>query len=248
MYDESMIKLLPVALVLVLMVGALLYLRFFWQSAPENSGKPIVELPLVSQISAPKPTAAVGSDDRIKVLEESMALLAKELNSLKSPNKSTQTNPASQTEAKIQSLESTIADLQKQLNEVKSTSQTVSSKKSPLYITLGAGGSTGDKNWYDFDSYQLSLDPADYPGYTSIQLEVTAKLSQSSGTGSVRLFNSTDNLAISSSDTSTTSDKYTLMVSGSFKLSGGKKTYRLQAKSDQGFEFYIQNARLKVNF
>jgi len=80
-----------------------------------------------------------------------------------------------------------------------------------------------------------------------MNLEVNFRLVEPSGTGSVRLYNVTDSSAVSA-QADTTSTSFGLKTSGSFKLSGGKKTYKLQVKSSEGKELFIQSARIKVNF
>ena len=80
-----------------------------------------------------------------------------------------------------------------------------------------------------------------------MNLEVVFRLIESSGVGSVRLFNATDNSVVSSSQVDTSSSTYVLQSSSSFKLATGTKTYKLQVKIT-GKEMYIQSARLKVTF
>ena len=236
-------KLLPLGVVVV-MLGLLLYLRFHRESASPNlrgqtntSGQSTL-LPSLET----SPPDNLG--DRLLAVEESISLLAKRV---------TNTAPASapsSSDNRVKALEDSVASLQKELDQLKTTPAPTQTtfKSLPIYIPLGSGSSSTSQDWSLIEGYQVSLDPGDYPGYSGIQLEVTAKLAQAAGTGYVRLYNATDNSAVSSSDASTTAASYALATSGGFKLALGRKTYQLQLKTSQGFEFYIQTARLKVSF
>lgn len=244
-------KWVPIGLVATLMIGTLLYLRFFGRPQTANPASSVTYSQQATNSASSSPTFGITQEARIKALEEGLLILARKISS----GNSSATdlgyliqNPLSQTtEARLKALEIQVADLQKQqIPGVGVTTAPV--KKPPLYIPLNSGGSTTDANWFSFDAYQISLDPAEYPGYFTVQLEVVGRLIQDIGTGYVRLYNRTDGIEITSSGASTASDKSVLISSGGFKLASGRKTYQLQAKSDKGIEFYIQNARLKINF
>lgn len=243
-----MIKLLPLALVMMLILGALLYFRF-------TPGK--IALPASSTSTSVSPTAVPSSgislkptssdiNERLRAVEEAVPLLAKKVNSNSQGSNTYQ--PTSQaTEAKIKNLESLVTSLQQQIDQLKNTSTTTpTSSKSVVYIPLGGSVSSTSQDWATIEGFQISLDPADYPGFKNMQLEVNIKLAQSIGTGYVRLM--TGGSAVASSDASTTAATYTLASSGNFTLASGRKTYQLQIKTDKGYELYLQSARIKVNF
>lgn len=247
LYDENMIKLLPIGVVVGLMLAVLLYLRFSSSDNKLKSALPNYQP--VTQSPSGLQTPAADTNDRLRTLEETVVLLSEKVAGQKSAPASVNqtTSWGGVPENRVKNLEDTVASLQKQIDALKTSSNPVSSK-TPVYIPIGSGGVSTDQNYSSLEGFQVSIDPGDYSGYTSMVLEVNAKLSQQVGIGYVRLYNSTDNSAVSSSEVSFTSDKYTLGISSTFKLSGGKKTYQLQLKSSQGRDLYLQNVRLRVNF
>lgn len=236
-----MARLLPVVLVVVAMVSVVVYLRFFrgegLPPGPQTetvqalpTPVPLPEIQTGQQpAGTPKPTASPVINPGGSALSNLSAI-----------------------EARVKSLESAVTSLQTQLNQQNQTTQTTTtqtaSKKSPVYIPLGSGGQWNDQNWFALTSYEASIDPAEYEGYLSMQLEVNMRLVQAAGKAYARLYNVTDGSEIASSEVSTESDKSVLLTSTSFKLPAGRKTYRLQVKSTYGFNIELQTARIKVSF
>lgn len=253
-----MIKLLPLGIVIVIMLSVLFYLRFLSSnntpSALIGNYQPVTDSPKqLAPNSSGSGLADPSSGDlnqRVRDLEETVTLLSQKVNSSKTTTDqsgSSVTSWAGVPEAKVKNLEDSVVNLQKQIDVLKASSGTTSSKL-PVYIPIGSAATSTDSSFTSMDGFIVSLDASDYPGYSGVQLEITARVGQSGGKGYVRLFNNTDNAAISSSDTSTTSDKSVVLASGSFKLGSGRKTYQVQVKTDNGYPFLLQNARLKVNF
>lgn len=118
----------------------------------------------------------------------------------------------------------------------------------PSYIPLGSGGSTSATDWTSVDNLDVIIDPADYPGYKSMRLEVSLRTFQGNGQAYARLYNNDDGLAIPTSEVSTTSQDYNWQNSATFKLNSGKKTYKIQLKTLTGYEASVQSARIRVNF
>lgn len=242
-----MVKYLPIVLVMIVMISGLLYLRFRQTPTPKSQGT--TQTATTQDTSPKQPVSTLSLEQRVKILEDSVVLIAKKIGGSAGQQILDKTTTTTSSDFKIKNLEDTVASLQQQIDVLKQTStptQTVG--KTTVYIPLGSGGSSTDSNWTTMEAYQVSLDGADFPGYTSMQLEITGKLIQSAGTGYGRLYNSSDSQAVASSDVSTTSDQYVLLTSSGFKLSSGRKTYKLQIKTSNNFEFYIQTARIKVNF
>lgn len=233
---------------MVLMLGVLIYLRF---STQPTSPSPVAEESAGNK-TLDKPLGVGSYEERLKIVEDSLTLIAKKIGA-GSGTAPTKTPSTGSDNERIKALEDNLASLQKQLDSLKQPTivpapPSSTNKSTPLYIPVGSGGSTTDQSWVSMDSYVIVLDPADYPNYSSMQLEVIARLVAQAGTGYARLYNTTDNSALTLSETSTTLDKYSLMSSLVFKLPAGKKTYQLQLKTDKGFELSIQLARIKVNF
>lgn len=228
-----MIRLLPFILIPILIVGGLGYWRYktSLQSliAPETeeSEQGPMEVPktLPSSASAPLPSAS------------------------SKPAAASQTQTSTALDSRVSTVESTVTELKARISALeKASPATVTSSQSTVYIPLGSGGGPwANVDWYLTPEYEISLDPSNYPGYTGMILEVTMRLVESAGTGSVRLYNVTDGNALSS-ELSTTSTTYALSTTSSFKLPTGTKTYRLQVKSTSEKNLFIQSARIKVKF
>ena len=240
MYDNYVVKLLLIFAVPVLLVGGgLFYINYTSSQNLENpaEGSRSIDEPI--EVPSTLPDVVESDQDAVEPKVTTTKTPAPSVVSLQSN---------SSVDAKIAALETVINDLRiKVANLEKSSSTQTSSSKSTVYIPLGSGGYWGNTDWYSLAEYEISLDPNNYPGYSGMQLEVIFRLAEASGTGYVRLFNITDNSAISS-ELFTTSTTFGLQTSSSFKLSSGTKVYKLQIKSSGGKDLYIQSARIKVSF
>ena len=234
-----MIRLLPFIVIPVLLVLGLGAWRMYaTKPAPATSvSKTATEGP----IEVPKTLPQQSAEEKIQTLEKAIETLAGEINSLKKDNSSSG--------SKITALEGVDTSLTARISalEKASPAPVSSSSKSTVYIPLGGGGSWGNQDWYTLTDYQVNLDPANFPGYSGMALEVTFRLAEAAGTGYVRFYNTTDSSAISS-ELSTTSSSFGLSSSTSFKLATGNKNYALQIKSTEGKTLFIQSARIRVNF
>jgi hypothetical protein len=242
------IKLLPFILIPVLILGGLWYFRF-------SAGKSNPVTSLINQekeeeapVEVPKTVPGASTEDRVQSLEDTLTKLVPQVNSLKSGSSQ---SSSSNNDSKIAEMEAVITDLKVRVAALeKATPAPVaaSGSKYPLYIPLGAGGGPWqDQEWHTLTEYQASINPDNYSGYSSMQLEVNFRLIESAGTGYVRLYNVTDSSSISS-QVETTSTSFGLKTSGTFKLPSGQKTYSIQVKSSSGKDLYVQSARVKVNF
>lgn len=192
----------------------------------------------------PKSLPASGDDDKIASLEQSVRNLTGEIDKLKSAKETG--NP----DTRITNAESSITELKARVSSLEKATPApvVSTGQSAVYIPLGSGGGPwANQDWYTTGEYEVSLDPGNYPNYTGMYLEVSFRLAEAVGTASVRLYNASDGSA-TSSQLDTTSTSFSLKTSSSFKLPAGAKTYKLQVKSSEGKNLFIQNARIRVNF
>ncbi|MDO8498791.1 MAG: hypothetical protein Q7S44_03325 [bacterium] len=239
-----MLKILPVVLVVVLMTGFVLYLRF--SQAPD---KPV---PSPSSTITSSKTSTVDSavSERLINLEEAVALLGQKLNSQTSDSTPGNNSPSTSTdfENRLKKLENSVSSLQKQLSSQPTSTPQTAPLKTPLYVPLGWVGAATSTDWSTISTQEITLNAADYPGYTSMQFEVSLRAYQGNGKAYARIYNNTDGTGVLSSEVSTSSQDYTWVSSGTFSLPSGKKTYRLQLKSLTGYEAGSQNARLKINF
>ena len=238
-----MIRLLPFILIPILILAGLGYWRY-------STNKPSLATPQASvvdqaPVEVPKTLPGASLEDRVKALEDLVVKLATQLNSLKSQTPQTNT---SSLDSKISDLEASNTELKARVSalEKATPAPAVASGKSTVYIPLGSGGTSGDKNWITNDNYGATIDPAEYPGYSTMQLEVNFRMVQKSGTAYARFYNVTDSSA--KEQVSTTSDSFSWQTSFGFTLPAGKKTYTLQIKSTEGVDIQLQSARIKVNF
>ncbi len=235
---------LPFIVIIILVLGGLGYWRFV-ASAPK------LDTPQTSQddgpIEVPKTLPEASLEDRIKILEDVVLKLVKQVNSSKSTT--TQTSPDSASDSDSNTLQAQVTELKARVSALESGSPAPSgiSSKSTIYIPLGSGGQMSSTSWVTLDTFQISLDPSQYSGYSSMQLEVNMRLNQPGGTLYARLYNLTSGSATSSEVTSTSTSS-TVQTSSTFTLPSGNKTYILQAKTSDGTLGFLDYARIKVNF
>lgn len=234
-----MVRFLPFILIPLLILGGLGYWRY--KTSQSNLTTPQTTDSQNEPIEVPKTLPEATVEDRVKALENLTNKLVIEVNKLKTPTLQVSTD------SQTSSLDASVTELKARVSALeKATPAPVSVQQSAIYIPLATnGGPWADKDWYT-TTYEVSLDSANYPNYTGMVLEVIFRLAQKSGTGSVRLYNVTDSASYSQADT--TSDSFSLKSSSSFKIASGSKTYKLQIKSNEGADLYIQSARLKVTF
>lgn len=233
-----MIRFLPFILIIILVLGGLGY----WRYATSKSNLTAPTTQQEGSIEVPKTLPEASVEDRISELEEVVTKLVTQVNNLKSPSPQSSSSSSSDVESAVTELKARVSALER------ATPVPVSSTQSVVYIPLGSGGGPwGDRDWYSTSEYEISLDPANYPGYKNMVLEATFRLNVSSGTGSVRLYNVTDSSAVSG-QLDTTSNTFSLKTSSSFTLPSGSKTYKLQVKTSDGTPIYVQSARIKVSF
>lgn len=242
-----MIRLLPFILIPVIILGGLWY----WRS---SSAKPELVTSETTQVESspvevPKTLPSTSLEDRVKTLEKTVGKLSPQGNVSKSSPSSADSSSVS--DSRINDLEAAVTELKMRVSSLENTSPApaaAAAKAATVYIPLGAGGGPwADVGWNSLAEYEISLDPANYPGYTGMNLEVNFRLTEAAGTGSVRLYNVTDGSAVSG-QLDTTSTAFTLQSTFSFKLPAGAKTYRLQLKSSSGMNMFVQSARIKVSF
>lgn len=239
-----MLRILPFILIPVLVLAGLGYWRFVLVNTSLESPK--IEQNLDQAIEVPETLPGSSLEERVKTLEEAVLAVAKKINS-SSPSPQTDNS----LDTRLKAVEAANAELKiKVSNLEKASPQTTatSTSKSVVYIPLGSGGGPwANTDWYTTPEYEITLDPANYPGYSGMVLEVTFRLVEPAGTGSVRLYNASDNKA-ASSELTTTSGTFAVKSSSSFTLPSGSKTYKLQIKSTASKDLFIQSARIKVNF
>ncbi len=243
-----MIKFLPYLLVSVLVVG--LAGLGYWRLNVSKSNS--LTAPSITSnnrpIEVPKALPEASVEERVKTLEDLVSKLVTQVNALK-PQSASQSNFSTDTKTAV--LEASLTELTVRvaaLEKSNPTSATSTTGKYPLYIPMGGAGGPWDNNdWVTQNDFVALINPDNYPEYKNMQLEVIGRLIESSGTGSVRLYNSTDSSAITS-QADLTSSTASLITSPTFTLPAGLKTYKIQTKVSSDKHFTVQSVRIKVNF
>lgn len=176
----------------------------------------------------------------------------------------TKLNELSQQIGKITSLEEKITGVEKTTEDLKNrvgnlennsttsqgstttTSTTTITSKYPQYIyALGYGGSTTSTDWTEISNLKITIDPSLYPGFSNMQLEALVRVKDGNGKIFARLYS--EGTAVTESELSTGSYQ-NIWTAGPTFINSSKKTYTIQIKSLTGYEAFISDARVKVNF
>ena len=242
-----MIRFLPFILVPILIIAGLGYWRFVASTnSPETLPAASSQAEDLGPVEVPKTLPRATLEDRVKSLEDIITKLVPQVNNLKPLSSPT---ASSSLDSRLKDVESTAIELKARVSalEKATPAPAAASSKVTIYIPLGSGGSTASVDWASLNAFQINLDPAQYPGYSSMQLEVNMRLNQPGGTLYARLYNSTSGGA-TSSEVSSTSTTSSIFTSSTFTLPTGSKTYILQAKTSDGTSAFLDTARIKVNF
>lgn len=240
-----MIRLLPFILIPVVVVFGLGYWRFVASQPSKSASQSVSASQPPMEVSKTLPKASL--EDRVQSLEGAVAKLGVQVSPAPA---SPPTYSSSSLDSRVSVAEAAITDLKTRVAALEKATPAPASaaNKYPLYIPLGSGGGPWqDQTWNTLAEYQVSINPDNYTGYTSMQLEANFRLSETAGTGSVRLYNMTDSSSIAS-QLDTTSTAFATQTSGTFKLPSGQKTYTIQVQNTQGKSLFVQSARIKVNF
>lgn len=255
---------LGIAIVLIFIVGLVMYRSL-------KSEKNVVEKQAQDLLNRNGEFSAQSSEAQIAELKEAMLYLAKELGTVQKNDTQTDSGSFDRVVSpnitgslsgsvssadlllRLRSLEEKVLVLESKSGVTAASSSlplsTSTSTKNPIqYITLGAGAELTDRNGIALPEFEVTLDPADFPGYVNMVLESNVRMSESVGTLSLNLYNATDKVSITNSDISTNSTSSIATASFNFRLATGRKTYRIWAKSSEGYLSYINSARLKITY
>ena len=238
-----------ILLILGVIVATALFIVGRFILSNQESGSPLSLPKNFSINNKEEKTATVSAtlENRVRELEFSITDILSKTNSTSTVS----TTTTSSLDTKIKALETSVNSLSTRIAKLEGSpapSSTTSTSKSPAYISLAASGSSSVGDWTTISGTVVTIDTADYPGYTSMQFESNIQVFQT-GTAYARISNKTDGTSILGSEISTTSTSYTNLISSKFSLPGGKKDYQLQLKSQiTGYAASVQNARIKVSF
>jgi len=157
--------------------------------------------------------------------------------------------------SRIKILETTITDLRAQLRTLQTTNQSstttttsTTTSNPPSYIPLNFNGQLSGMSYATLPNQSLTINPADYPGYSSMVLIVQLQVYQGNGTAYAQLVNTANNNVVPGSEVSTGNYEFTQLASSSFNLPAGSQPYGIQLKTTTGYSAIIQSAMIKVNF
>jgi hypothetical protein len=253
-YDKYMMmstttKVLLASLSMLILVSGIVAYKVFFPSKSSNPS--LTESSLNSITSSgfvASPSATV--DERLKNLEYAVGNLVTDIKSTGTGLGTTKTTTTTTAlETRVKTLETSLLDIQARLKTLeanKTTTTTSSSSKSDSFIPLNWTGTTTSTDWTSITSQVISVNPADYSGYTAMKFEVQMKLDSTGGRGYARLFNQDDNSVITLSEASTDQSTTTWTSSGSFTLPSARKSYYLQIKSTTNYQTSVENAQLRV--
>lgn len=270
MPSKKVLIIIGVVLTVLLVISAILYRNL-------KSEKNKVEKQAQNLLDKNGEFNAQSTEAQIDDLKQSLLYLAREVGTMKgdtssldtastsltgsysrvsSPNLTGNLNTSADMLLRIKAAEDRVAVLEHRLGVSSSPSPssspgTVTTTTSNLkvqYIPLGVATTSNDKTGLALDTYEINLDPADFPNYTSVSLEVVMKMNEAVGELSVNLYNYTDGAVVTNSAITTSSTQFAAYTSAGFRLASSKKTYRLWVKSSEGYTVSIQSARLKVTY
>ncbi len=236
------------SLIIILVAGGLLIgttviaLLYFRPASPQTLKLP--EESTESLVEEGTPSSSIVSP----LILDSSASVDDRLTALESQAKATKTSQS--LDNRLSSLEEEVKQINLKLQASPSPVAVASSVKIPVvYIPIGSiSENVTATSWVSFGQLTFSIDPADYPDYKTMQLIGDLRLNSAGGTAYARLYNDSDQAAVSNTDISTTSTTFSSLSSSTFTLPSSKKTYRLQGKSITGDQIYLQNVKIKVSF
>lgn len=140
-----------------------------------------------------------------------------------------------------------IAEIAATLSAQKTTMVKETSRPTTSYIPIGAAASTKKTDWIDVKVGEVYIDPADYGGSPTVSWEASLKVAHGNGKTFARLFDATNGIAVAGSEISVeNSADYKQVSSGNLAFWRGRNLYRVQIKSLNTFEVFIDSARIKI--
>lgn len=127
---------------------------------------------------------------------------------------------------------------------------TTTTQKQTSFITMGATSTTTSTDWIDVPGSEVYIDLAnDYSKSAYVTFSATLKVAHGNGQAFARVYDATNNIAVSGSELSTTNNMDEKQVtSGSLNLWSGNNLYKIQIKSLNSFEVTYVSGRLKISY
>lgn len=115
-----------------------------------------------------------------------------------------------------------------------------------VYIPLGGSGSTTSTSWADVGNAEVYFDLSDYPNLSEARFEGFIKVKNGNGKAFARLYDVTHSIGVQGSNIETTSENFTMVSSDPLAIWQGKNLYRIQVKSLNGYDAYLDSGRIKL--
>ena len=115
-----------------------------------------------------------------------------------------------------------------------------------IYIPLGGSGSTASTSWADVGNAEVYFNIDDYQDVDRIYFEGFIKVKNGNGKAFARLYDVTHSIGVQGSDIETSNENFTMVESGTLSFWQGKNLYRIQIKSLNGYDAYIDSGRIKI--
>lgn len=132
----------------------------------------------------------------------------------------------------------------------KSSSVTTTSPTKSLstsYIPISAIYSTTNITWTDVPGSDTYVDSYnDYGSSAVVRFEISLKVNQGNGRAYARLWDDTNKVSPNNSEIYTESGEYTTQITQPISMWRGNNLYKIQVKSLNGSEAYINGAKLKI--
>lgn len=134
----------------------------------------------------------------------------------------------------------------------KTTSQQVkpvtskTSQPQVIYIPLGGSGSSASRDWADIGNAEVYFDLNDYPSLVEARFEGFISVKNGNGKTFARLYDATHSIGVQGSEVESTSENFTMVISGPLSLWQGKNLYRVQVKSLNGYDANFDSGRIKL--
>ena len=115
-----------------------------------------------------------------------------------------------------------------------------------IYIPLGGSGSTASTSWADVGNAEVYFNIDDYQNVDRIYFEGFIRVKNGNGKAFARLYDVTHSIGVQGSDIETNNENFTMVESGTLSFWRGKNLYRIQVKSLNGYDAYIDSGRIKI--
>lgn len=133
----------------------------------------------------------------------------------------------------------------KETKAVEKTTKETSQAK-VIYIPLGGSGFTTSTSWADVGNAEVYFDLSDYPNLSEVRFEGFIKVKSGNGKAFARLYDVTHSIGVQGSNIETTGENFSMVSSDPLAIWRGKNLYRIQVKSLNGYDAYIDSGRIKI--